>query len=114
MGRGHFSIEVAEVNGLKVYICVFRNLIGKNLFQGTISSQLSKKRRIEEKAMKLQLKVALVTKDPTTKKIKVEYCVINFSRSDDLKQFEKDFEEALDVLKKQAPIAKKSEEAKKE
>ena len=32
MGRGHVSIEVAEVGGKKVYICVFRNLIGKNLY----------------------------------------------------------------------------------
>lgn len=53
MGRGHISIEFAETNGKKVYICVFRNLIGKNLYQGTIHHTLSKKRRIEEKAMKL-------------------------------------------------------------
>lgn len=53
MGKGHVSIEVADVNDKKVYICVFRNLIGKNLYQGTISSKFSKKRRIEEKAMKL-------------------------------------------------------------
>lgn len=50
--------------------------------------------------MKLQLKLALVVKDPQTKKIKVEHCVISFSRSDDLKQFEKDFEEAVETIKK--------------
>lgn len=32
MGKGHISIEVAEKNGNKNYICVFRNLIGKTLF----------------------------------------------------------------------------------
>jgi len=53
MGKGNISIEVAEINDRKVYICVFRNLIGKNLYQGTISAKFSKKRRIEEKAMKL-------------------------------------------------------------
>lgn len=37
MGKGHISIEVADINEKKVYICVFRNFIGKNLYQGTIS-----------------------------------------------------------------------------
>ena len=32
MGKGYFSIETLEVNGKKVYICVFRNLIGKSLY----------------------------------------------------------------------------------
>jgi hypothetical protein len=63
MGKGHLSIEVAEINNKKVYISVFRNLIGKTLYQGTISTKFSKMRRIEEKAMKNQLKVALVSKD---------------------------------------------------
>ena len=61
--------------------------------------------------MKLQLKVALVTIDPATKKMKVDHLVISFSRSDDLKQFEKDFEEAVDTLKKQSDS--KKEESKK-
>lgn len=114
MGRGHFSLEIAETNGKKVYICVFRNLIGKNLYQGTLHHQLSKKRRIEEKAMKNQLKLALMTIDPTTKKMKVDHLVISFSRSDDLKQFEKDFEDAITTLKQQAPAAgDKKEESKK-
>lgn len=99
MGKGHVSIEVAEVGGKKVYICVFRNLIGKTLYQGTIHAKFSKMRRIEEKAMKLQLKIALVFIDPSTKKSKVDHLVISFSRSDDLKQFEKDFGEAVQTLK---------------
>lgn len=78
MGKGHISIEVADINDKKVYICVFRNLIGKSLYQGTISAQLSKKRKIEEKAMKLQLKLALVTIDSMTKKMKVDYLVVSF------------------------------------
>lgn len=53
MGNGNLSIEMAEIKGTKVYICVFRNPIGKTLYQGTISSQYSKKRRIEEKPYKL-------------------------------------------------------------
>jgi hypothetical protein len=53
MGKGYFSLETAQVNNKNIYICVFRNLIGKTLYTGTISDQFSKKRRIEEKAMKL-------------------------------------------------------------
>jgi len=53
MGKGYFSLEEATINNSKVYIVVFRNLIGKTLYQGTLSSAHSKKRRIEEKAMKL-------------------------------------------------------------
>lgn len=106
MGKGYFSMESAEVNGKKVYICVFRNLIGKTLYTGTVSPQFSKKRRIEEKAIKLQLKLALVSKDGN--KIKVDYCVISFARSDDLKEFEEKFEEAMSALKEQAgkPVEK--------
>lgn len=101
MGNGNLSIEVADVNGAKVYIVVFRNQIGKTLYQGTISTKYSKKRRIEEKTYKLQLKLALVSKDVTTKKLEVNHCLINFSRSDDLNQFEKDFDDAVAELKKQ-------------
>ena len=54
------------------------------------------------------MKVALVTVDPQTKKPKVDYLVISFARSDDLKQFEKVWEEALSSLKEQAE--KKAEE----
>lgn len=32
MGKGHLSIETAEISGVKVYIVVFRNLIGKALY----------------------------------------------------------------------------------
>lgn len=32
MGNGNLSIEMAEVNGKKAYICVFRNMIGKTLY----------------------------------------------------------------------------------
>lgn len=101
MGRGLFSLETAEVKeGQPVFVVVFRNLIGKTLYQGTISSQHSKKRRIEEKAMKMQLKVALMSKDGSTQKFKVDHCVVSFARSEDMKDFETKFEEALLKLKK--------------
>lgn len=59
----------------------------------------SKKRRIEEKAMKLQLKLALLVKDTETKKFRVDFVVASFSRMEDLKEFEEKFEEAINKLK---------------
>ena len=54
MGKGYFSLESADVAGdQKVYVIVFRSLIGKTLYQGTLSALHSKKRRIEDKPMKL-------------------------------------------------------------
>jgi hypothetical protein len=99
MGRGYLSIESAEVKqGQKVYVVVFRSLIGKTLFQGTLSALHSKQRRITEKALKLQHKIALMVKDGD--KFKVEYCVISFARSEDIKDFESKFDEAIVELKK--------------
>jgi hypothetical protein len=57
LGRGLLSLEVAEVKGVKVFICVFRNTIGKNLFEGQLTAKLSRKFRIKEKAHKFQLKL---------------------------------------------------------
>jgi mevalonate kinase len=59
----------------------------------------SKKRRIEEKAMKLQLKLAVLVKDTETKKFKVDHVVISFSRMEELKEFEEKFDEAINKLK---------------
>ena len=41
MGKGDFTLEMAEKDGKKGYICVFRNMIGKTLYQGTVSANKS-------------------------------------------------------------------------
>jgi len=74
-------------------------LIGKTLYQGSLSLAHSKKRRIEKKAMKLQLKLAVLVKDSETKKFKVDHVVISFSRMEELKEFEEKFDEAINKLK---------------
>jgi hypothetical protein len=38
MGKGYFSLEVAELNGKKVYTAIFRNLIGKTLYQASLTA----------------------------------------------------------------------------
>lgn len=108
MGKGFLSIESAMVNEKPVYLVVFRNMIGKTLFQGSITAQHAKKRRIEEKAMKLQLKLALLVRDDKTKQFRVEYVVASFSHSDDLKTFEEKFDKAIETLK--AGAEKKTEQ----
>jgi len=55
--------------------------------------------------MKLQLKLALLAKDPETKKFRVDHVVASFSRTEELKEFEEKFEQAIESLKK--PIEKK-------
>lgn len=102
MGKGYFSLEEAIVNDQKIYTIVFRNLIGKTLYQGSLNATQSKKRRVEEKAMKLQLKLALLSKDVVTKKFKVDHIVVSFSRTEELKEFEEKFEQAIENLKKPA------------
>jgi hypothetical protein len=61
---------------------VFRNLIGKNLFSGMLNAVHSKMRRIPEKAIKLQLKLALLVKEG--KSYRSEFVVVNFSNSEEL------------------------------
>jgi len=50
--------------------------------------------------MKLQLKLAVLVKDTETKKFRPDHIVISFSRSDDLKEFEDKFDQAITDLKK--------------
>jgi hypothetical protein len=38
MGNGNITLEVAESKGKKVFIIVYRNQIGKTLYQGTVST----------------------------------------------------------------------------
>ena len=106
LGRGYLSLETAPLGQSSVYLVVFRNLIGKTLYNASVSAIHSKKRRVEEKAMKLQLKVALLGKDSVTQKPKVDHCVISFSRGEDLKEFEQKFEEAVEKLKEALPSKK--------
>jgi hypothetical protein len=41
----------------------------------------------------------LVSKNSESKKLKVDYCIVSFQRSDDLKEFERLFDEAIVALK---------------
>ena len=115
--QGDLSIEHAENNGKHVYLLVVRNL-GKSNFLGSLNAQ-SKVRRVEERANKNQLKVAVFnradyqtfkeTKDEsgniksersTVKVCGTVFATINFSRHEDMTTFESEFQKAVEALKK--------------
>lgn len=82
-----------------MYKIVFKNSIGRILYDASLSSKMSKQRKVEEKAYKNQLKLAVIK---GTQQIGLKYCLVNFSRNEDLDEFKKCFEEAISELKKQA------------
>jgi len=49
---GSLNIEKLKSSEKGLYMVVFRSLIGKPLFSGTINFEKSKTRRVEEKAAK--------------------------------------------------------------
>ena len=77
---------------------MFRNNIGKTLYDGMIAKN-SKMKRVVEKIHKNQLKVAVIKKDEQTKKFAMQFCLINFRSAEDLKEFETKFQAAIDELK---------------
>lgn len=88
-----------------IYKVVYKNVIGKTLYDANISGKFSKSRKIPEKAYKNQLKIAVVKtvevdEEGAKKRTnQLQYCQINFKRSDDLEAFVKHFEASTDALK---------------
>lgn len=83
-GSGKLSILKGEFGeNVTIFKVVFKNNIGKILYDSNLSGTYSKLRKIEEKAYKNQLKMA-VCKLGENKKVTVHYCLANFNRNDDL------------------------------
>ena len=85
-----------------IFKVIFKNNIGKILYDANISAKFSKLRKIEEKAYKNQLKIAVCKMNPDTKKAALQFCLINFHRNDDLVAFEKEFTGAMEALKQKS------------
>lgn len=104
-GIGRVSIHKGEFaskdeNGARksvIYKVIYKNVIGKILYDAVISGKLSKMRKIPEKAYKNQLKIAvsrIVEVDVKGEKKKInqlQYCHVNFKRNDDLEAFVEHF-----------------------
>ena len=78
-------------NEVAVFKVIHKNTIGKILYDSNISGAFSKSRKVAEKSHKNQLKVALVKLGTEGSKPQVQYCLINFSRKEDMEEFEKEF-----------------------
>lgn len=72
---------------------IFRNQIGKILYDARVDAKQSKTREVPEKAFKNQLNIAVVNKKDS--KLALHYCRINFSRKDDMHEFDKAFKMAM-------------------
>ena len=100
-GLGRVSIHKRDIGEgskkITIFKVVFKNVIGKTLYDGNISGT-SRIRKVPEKAYKNQLKIAVVSKvekkENEEKKMvnEAQFCQINFKRSDDLEAFFKHFE----------------------
>ena len=51
-GNGRVSIQEGDFGGSKLIKVVFRNMIGKTLYEGNISGKMSKIRKVVEKTHK--------------------------------------------------------------
>jgi len=67
-GIGKLSILEAKIGSSILYKLVFKNNIGKILYDANISGKFSKHRKIEEKAYKNQLKLAVCKLNAESKK----------------------------------------------
>ena len=81
-----------------MYKVIYKNAIGKILYNASVSGKFSKIRRVPEKQYKNQIKIAVIEsievkeKGQETKwKNQQQFCLINFKRTDDLEAFEKHF-----------------------
>lgn len=80
-GIGKVSIQKCEFGKedaakITVYKVIFKNTIGKILYEGTILNN-SKIRPIVEKAHKNQIKISIAYKEKD-KKLEVQFCKLNF------------------------------------
>lgn len=93
-GAGRISIQKGTFGGEDgvpksvIYKIIFKNpVVGKILYDCSISGSFSKHRKVEEKAYKNQLKIAVCQINTETKKQQVNYVLINFNRNDDMVEF---------------------------
>lgn len=92
-GNGHLSIETGDTDGKKFVLINFRNPIGKTLFTGQIVAACKKAKALD-KPGKIQSKLTVLEKDPKTGSLTPMPLLITFIRTDDLNEFDKQWDEA--------------------
>lgn len=78
---------------------VFKNSMGKVLYQADVSGKTSKQRRVPEKEFKKQIKIAVQHQDEITRKWTIDFCLVNFDSNEHREQFENTFKDAISELK---------------
>lgn len=91
---GKLSLEYLEKDGKRKYLVALKNY-GKTFYVGELIPGKSKMRRVPEKAQKHQLKTAQCMSGPKGEKI-FTFVVVNFARFEDMEEFEKAYQAALD------------------
>ena len=87
-----------EMGEFCVYYVIFRNKIGKTLYQANLQKTHSKTKVLEEKPHREQLKCSVAYKpEPKEKnqKLRLQHLKLSFSKAEDRPIFEKAFNEAL-------------------
>jgi len=108
-GKGFLSLEFADSDNKKVGVVVFRNTMGSKIVEGFLNASLKK----FEKYIKNFKHVASITflqKNTKTDKFEVGYAKIPFPREEDIKEFEKSYNEIIDLIKEKT---EEKEESKK-
>lgn len=103
LGQGKVSIQIGQLGTeekqFKVFKLVFKNHIGKTLYEGDISGKFSKHRVVQEKATKNQIKVLVIQFNKESKKPETRHVLINFQRESDMKEFETAFKKSIEEAK---------------
>ena len=89
------TIEFIETEGKFTYLTLFRSPTSRPLYTAIIVKN-SKIKRVEEKASRHQLKIAVMMK--TGSKSELSYATINFNSFEDMKTYEEEFEKAIKKL----------------
>ena len=89
------TIEHLEKDGKLTYLTIFKSPTSRVLFTGTIFKN-SKLKRVEEKAAKHQLKIAVHMRKEG--KLESSFATINFSCFEDMEDYEKEFNSAIKKL----------------
>ena len=97
LDTGTLSIEYRETNGKRLYLTVFRAAY-KPLFSALLTVG-SRCKRVEEKAAKHQLKIAVLYTEPASGKRIPAHCTCNFTRHEDMVSYEEEFGKAVESLK---------------
>lgn len=89
------TIEFMETDGKFTFLTLFRSPTSRPLYTAIIAKN-SKIKRVEEKAGKHQLKIAVMMKSGA--KNELSYATINFNSFEDMKVYEEEFEKATKKL----------------